>query len=343
MRTALVTGATGQVGSHIVERLARAGWHVRGLSRSEDSDASLRALGAEPRRGDLADRDSIIAASRGADVIFHTAAAITPSGGWDEYRRVNIDGTATVIDAAAESGARLLHLSSVAVYGSSARYGAQKTSEDVPLAPLPARSFYGRSKRESEQMVMDAHRAGRIWATAVRPCVIYGPRDRQFVPRMARAIGSGVMPLLGGGRSILAVVHAANVAEGAILAATSDLAGGRAYNLANDYDVTVREFLTLAAQGLGKRVRFVPIPIWVAKQGLRVFRIVDRLALGGKFAVASEGSLSFMSRDNPFTSDRAKQELGWNPSVRPEQGVPEAFQWCTSSRAERGKEKGRAS
>ena len=334
MPTALVTGATGQVGSHIVEQLTRAGWTVRGLSRSETSNETLRALGAEPVRGDVQDRTSLIGASKGADVIFHTAAAITPSGGWDEYRRINIDGTASIIEAASASGARLLHLSSVAVYGSSARYGAGKTSEDVALAPLGERSYYGRSKRESEQMVLDAHRAGRIWATAVRPDVIYGPRDRQFVPRMARALNSGVMPLLGGGRSILAVVHAANVAEGAILAATNDRAGGRAYNLANDYDVTVRDFFTLAAQGLGKRVTFLPVPIWIAKQALRAFRLVDRVALGGKFAVASEGSLSFMSRDNPFTSDRAKTELGWNPSVRPEEGVPAAFRWW--------KEKGRA-
>jgi nucleoside-diphosphate-sugar epimerase len=142
------------------------------------------------------------------------------------------------------------------------------------------------------------------------------------------------MPLLGGGRSTLAVVHAANVAEGAILAATSDHAGGRAYNLANDYDVTVREFFTLAALGLDRRVRFVPVPISLAKLGLRGFRLVDRLLLGGKFAVASEGSLSFMSRDNPFTSERAKRELGWKPSVRPEVGVPAAFRWW--------KEKGRA-
>jgi 2-alkyl-3-oxoalkanoate reductase len=178
---------------------------------------------------------------------------------------------------------------------------------------------------------MDAHRAGRVWATAVRPDVIYGPRDRQFVPRIARAIRLGVMPLLGGGRSTLAVVHAANVAEGAILAATSDAAGGRAYNLANDYDVTVRDFFRLAAQGLDKRVAFVPVPIWVAKMGLRAFRMFDRIALGGKFAVALEGSLSFMSRDNPFTSDRAKMELGWNPSVRPEVGIPAAFRWWQAS------------
>jgi nucleoside-diphosphate-sugar epimerase len=327
MRTALVTGATGQVGSHIVEQLVGAGWAVRGLSRSVASDATLRALGAEPRRGDIADRASIITASRGTEVIFHTAAVITQRGGWDEYRATNIGGTASIIEAASTSGARLLHLSSVAVYGSSARYGGRKTTEDVALAPIAERSFYARSKRESEEMVMEAHRAGRIWATAVRPCVIYGPRDRQFVPRIARAIRSGFMPLIGGGRSTLAVVHAANVAEGAILAAANDHAGGRAYNLANDFDVTVREFFTLAAQGLGKRVRFVPVPIAAAKLGLRAFRFFDRVALGGKFAVASEGSLSFMSRDNPFTSERAKTELGWNPSVRPEVGVPAAFKW----------------
>jgi nucleoside-diphosphate-sugar epimerase len=138
--------------------------------------------------------------------------------------------------------------------------------------------------------------------------------------------------LLGGGRSKLAVVHAANVAEGAILAAMNDQAGGRTFNLANDYDVTVREFFTLASQGLGTRVRFVPIPIWMAKTALRGFRVVDRLMLGGKFAVASEGSLSFMSRDNPFTSDRAKRELGWNPSVRPEVGIPDAFHWWNENR-----------
>lgn len=333
MPAALVTGAAGQVGSQIVEQLVRAGWSVRGLSRSESSDATIASLGATPVRGDVLDRESLFAASGGVDTIFHTAAAITVSGGWESYRRTNLDGTSAIIEAAERSGARLMHLSSVAVYGASGRYGAQKTSEETALGEIRERSHYARSKRESEQMVMDAHRAGRIWATAVRPDVIYGPRDRQFVPRMARAIQLGVMPLLGGGRSTLAVVHSANVAEGAILAATSEKAGGRVYNLANDYDVTVREFFTLAAEGLGKRVVFVPVPIWVAKAGLRGFRIVDRVMLGGKFAVASEGSLSFMSRDNPFTSDRAKRELGWKPSVRPEVGVPEAFRWW--------KEKGR--
>ena len=340
MRRALITGATGLVGSHIVELLLRDGWLVRGLARSNASREKLRDAGAEAVTGDLLDPESLRIASSGVDVIFHTAAAITQRGGWESYRRLNVDGTRAVIEAAERSGARLLQLSSVAVYGSTGRYAGAgvKTSEDAPVRPLRERSYYARSKRESETMVLNAHRAGRIWASAVRPSVIYGPRDRQFVPRLARALNLGVMPLIAGGRSTLAVVHAANVASGALLAATSDVAGGRAYNLANDYDVTVRDFFQLAGEGLGRRVRFLPVPLWSARLALRGFQVVDRVSLGGKFAVASEGSLSFLSRDNPFTSDRARRELHWSPAMTHEVGVPAAFRWWIAEEKKRGRE-----
>ena len=327
-RVALVTGATGMVGSHIVEQLVAAGWTVRGLVRSDASASFVSSLGAEPLRGDVMDTESLLRAARGCDVLFHTAAAITAGGGWERYRALNVDGTNAVIHAAETSGARLLQLSSVAYYGATGRYTkGGKTTEETPPGELRERSYYARSKRESEDLVLAAHRSGRIWATAVRPCVIYGPRDRQFVPRMAGALSFGLMPVLGGGRSTLAVVHAANVASGAILAATSDVAGGRAYNLANDFDVTVRDFFRLAASGLDKRVRFVPVSRWLAKAGLGAFQLFDRVALGGRFAVATEGSLTFLSRDNPFSSDRARRELGWSPTMTPEIGIPAAFRW----------------
>src|SRR4051812_13464849 len=118
---ALVTGATGLVGSHIVERLVRDGWSVRGLSRSDAARATITALGAEPVTGDVLDRGSMVTASKGVDAIFHTAAAITQRGGWESYRVMNVEGTAAVIEAAERSAARLLHLSSVAVYGSAGR------------------------------------------------------------------------------------------------------------------------------------------------------------------------------------------------------------------------------
>ncbi len=327
MPTALVTGATGLVGSHIVERLLSDGWSVRALARRPSSE--LASNDVDVVLGDVLDTESFARAAMACDVIFHTAAAITARGGWDVYRRLNIDGTNNAITAAERSGARLLQLSSVAVYGPEGRFRGpgQKTDEDTPLGALPERAFYARSKRESEQLVMQAHASGRIWATAVRPDVIYGRRDRQFVPRVARLLSRGVVPLIGGGRTTLAIVHAANVADGAVRAAAFDGAGGRAYNLANDYDVTVRRFFELAAEGLGKRVRFVPVPVPLAKILFRATKSAIRLLTAGRFNVLSNASLSMFTESNPFTSERARRELGWSPMVRPDESVPDAFRW----------------
>jgi nucleoside-diphosphate-sugar epimerase len=176
-------------------------------------------------------------------------------------------------------------------------------------------------------LVLQAHAQGKVWATTIRPDVVYGRRDRQFVPRMATLIERFAVPLLRGGRSIMAVVHAANVADGAVLAATSDIAGGRAYNLANDFEVTVRRFFELGGEGLGRRPRFIPMPLWLASSALRGVKWGARALTGGRFSLVSSSAIDFISEDNPFSSDRAKRELGWAPRVRPDAGVPDAFRW----------------
>jgi nucleoside-diphosphate-sugar epimerase len=329
---ALVTGGTGLVGSHVVERLVRDGWIVRVLVRSHSRMVEM--LGGECVVGDVLDADAFTRAASGCDAIFHTAAAITPSGGWESFRRLNVDGTSHAIQAAEAAGARLVHLSSVAVYGPGGRYRQDglRTDETTPLAPLPDGAYYARSKRESEELVMRAHAAGDIWATALRPTVIYGKRDRQFVPRIGRILSRGFAPLIGSGGAIFSLVHAENVADGVVRAATSDAAGGRAYNVANDFEVTVRRFFELAGEGLGGRIRFVKVPLSLARGTLRAVRAVSRALTGGTLSVVSSTSLSLLTRDNPFTSERARADFGWTPTVRPELGVPEAFRWWRDHR-----------
>ena len=326
MGRALVTGATGLVGSHIVERLRQDKWDVRALVRAPAP--WLESLGAECVRGDVLDAESFARSARGCDVVFHTAAAITTGGGWEAFRRLNIDGTANAIAAAEGARARLLQLSSVAVYGPEARYqSSAKTDEDMVLDPLPDQMFYARSKRDSEALVMEAHAAGRIWATAVRPDVIYGRRDRQFVPRIARILKLGIAPSIDGGRTTLAIVHAANVADGAIRAVLSDRAGGRAYNLANDFDVTARSFFLLAGEGLGKRLKLLEISRPAAQRTIGAAIMALKTLSMGRMSVLSKDSLDFLMRDNPFTSERARRELGWAPRMRHEEGIPDAFRW----------------
>ncbi|MEO8562637.1 MAG: NAD-dependent epimerase/dehydratase family protein [bacterium] len=329
MPTALVTGATGLVGMHLVQRLQRDGWKVRALVRDAARAGSLSRADVTLATGDVLEPTGFAIAARKCDVLFHTAAVITPRGGWEAFRRPNVEGTKNAIAAAASAKARLVHVSSVAVYGASERYSAdgRLTDESAPPGNIPASSFYARSKRESEDLVFEAQRSGALWATVVRPCVVYGPYDRQFVPRLARMLRRGFVPVIAGGQTTMPIVHAGNVVDGMVRAAESDGANGNAYNLANDFEVTVADFFRYAAEGMETSIRIVSVPMLAARIAVGAFQVVAPLVVGDRFNSVTSATLDFIARNHPFSSERARRELGWDPQIRPEQGVVEAFRW----------------
>jgi UDP-glucose 4-epimerase len=322
-----VTGATGMVGSHIVERLAGEGASVRALVRDARGAAWLARLGAELVEGDIGDADSLQAAASGCDLVFHAAAALGPFVAYEPYRLGNVVGTRNVVEAAARVGARMVHVSSTAVYAGDLRWRHAPTGEDVPLVPHAADDPYGRSKLEAERVVLEACADGRLHAAIVRPPAMYGRRDRQLVPRIAPLLARGVFPLVAGGRSILSLAHAGSVAEGAVLAARIGAADGRAYNLTNDFPVTVGQFVRLAGVGLGRPIRTIAISEGAARVGCRALRVALDLSGRGELARHTEGLLQMLSRDNPFTSERARRELGWAPREPPDEAIPAAFAW----------------
>ena len=328
MNTALITGATGLVGSHLVELLQRQGWAVRALVRDRGRAGWLAERQVELHDGDILDAAAFTRAAEGVQFVFHCAAAVTPRGGWEAFRAPNIDGTTNAVTAAEHAQARLLHLSSVAVYGPAGRYALARCTglqELEPLQPMPDWAWYARSKRESEALVMRAQRDGRVWATAVRPCVIYGPRDRQFIPRVAQLLRQPLAPRIGDGRAVLAIVHARSVADVAFRAVTSDAGAGRAYNVTNDAPITVTEFYDAAESGMGRRARWVPVPGAVAKNALAAAGAVLRLFRVPGSPLINATSLDFLLQDNPFSSERARVELGWTSTVDPRVAVAEAF------------------
>ena len=328
---ALVTGATGMLGACIVERLIGGGWSVRALVRDRSKASWLEALGAQTAPGDLTDPASLRAAAAGCDAVFSAAAAIGPGSDHEAFRRVNVTGTEHVVAAAGASGARLVHVSSTSVFGRH-RYHSTPTDESVPLPELPAADAYGRSKQEAERLVLAAHARGRVWAAVVRPPVMYGPRDRQFAPRLGPVLERGVFPLIGGGRTTLALVHADSVADGAIRAATTDRASGRVYHLANDFDVTVADLVRFAARGLGRRVLAPRVPLILGRAAFRALALALVAAGRRDLAPHAAGFLQMLTRNNPFTSERARRELGWAPRVRPAEGLADAFQSWKRSR-----------
>lgn len=330
MSVALVTGGTGMLGAYIVERLVGTGWEVRALARRPERAGWVEALGAEVVAGDILDPPSIRAAIRGSDAIFHCAATIGAGDDWQLFHNGNVVGTRNMIEAAGAVGARLVYVSSTAVFGQD-RYFPTPTDEERPLPTLPKRDVYGRSKQEAEAEVLKAHATGRVWATVVRPPVMYGKRDRQFVPRIAPILRRGLFPLIRGGCSTMTLVHASAVADGAVHAGTTEAAAGRVYHLTDDFVVTVADLVRFAAEGLGCRILTPSVPLPLARilfKGLGLALVAGRRR---DLASHAMGTLAMLSRSNPLSSQRARRELGWVPRIRPCEGLPAAFRWWKES------------
>ncbi len=328
-----LTGGTGLVGSHVAERLVREGHAVRALVRREGEARHLQSVGAELVVGDITDPSTLAGAMRDCEGLVHSAAAVTLDASWEVYHRVNVDGTANVLSAAARQGVRrALHVSTVAVYGGAEVARRDRVDESTPTdGPLKPEEFYGRSKRGAEEVARRFQREGKLDVTVVRPDVIYGERDRAALPRLVRYVSLPVVLLVGDGRSELPLVYAGNVAQGIVRALTTPQASGRTYNLTNDFPVTQRQFFELLAGSLGHRPRFIPIPIAVATGLAAGVEALTRLR-GRRRPVVSQRHIAFMGHGNPFVSERAKTELAWEPEVSHPDGVRRAIEWYLEER-----------
>ena len=177
-RTALITGATGFVGGHLVRRLAGAGWHVRALARATSDTRILEQAGAERFTGDLDDVETLARAADGADTVFHLAA-LTVARGEAPFVRANAQGTRNVVRGvltAPRRPRRLVYLSSYAACGP-ARNGRPRAADETP-EPLTA---YGRTKLQGEAALREAGAAG-VQTAILRAPPVYGPGDRALLP-----------------------------------------------------------------------------------------------------------------------------------------------------------------
>jgi len=323
---ALVTGATGFVGSHLVDALLQRGGEVTALVRSPAKAARLARLGVRQVHGDLHDPSALRRAARDQDVIFHVAGLIAARSE-AEFHLGNEAGTANVVQAAQASGAsglRLVLVSSMAAAGPAAP--GRPLRGDEPATPVTA---YGRSKLAAERV---AHSSGLPW-TIIRPPMVYGPRDTEVL-KIFRLARLGIAPVFGRGTQELSAVYGPDLAEALIAAATSGAAVGRTYFACHPEIVTSGEFVRAVGRALQpsrrRPVHLVPLPRWLAR---------GVLALTGAAArVAGQATLLTPDKANEFfqpawTADPSSliEETGWQPAHNLEEGLRRTVQWYRQS------------
>jgi nucleoside-diphosphate-sugar epimerase len=189
---ALVTGGGGFLGRAIVERLRARGDHVRSFSRGEHPE--LADMGVETLRGDLADADALEQACCNCDVVFHVAARAGVWGRYRDYYETNVRGTENVLRACrTQAVARLVFTSSPSVVFSGG--DMENIDESVPYPPH-FHSHYSETKALAEQKVLAAN-GGELRTVALRPHLIWGPRDNHIVPRLVARARAGQLRRVG--------------------------------------------------------------------------------------------------------------------------------------------------
>jgi nucleoside-diphosphate-sugar epimerase len=320
--TVLVTGATGLLGSHIVDLLVERGERVRALARPGENYERLTALGVEVCCSDLSDHRSLEAAVQGMERVLHCAAKTGPWGPEAEYQRINVEGLKALVEASVVAGVqRFVHVSSITVHGNDVRGTADETAP-LRVEPNP----YSRTKVAGERLLAALIRERAAPITIVRPGWIYGPRDAASFARFATLIRDGKMLVIGSGANHVPLIYVRDAAEGVIRASAAPGASGRAYLLVNDERVTQHDYLAAIAHELGVRSPSRRIPYHVALGLGATAEFVGHLSRQKQPALMRYG-LQLLGGENQFVITRARKELGFAPAVKLADGVRESVAW----------------
>jgi nucleoside-diphosphate-sugar epimerase len=312
-----ISGALGFIGSVLAERYRKEGIEVRGVDVRADP-----ALGVVA--GDVAEEGDWQAHAAGCDLVINTAAYVGFGGELDRVWRVNVLGTRRMIDAAARGGAqRFVQFSSVTTFGFDYPDGVDETYP-VRLTGNP----YPDSKIASEQVALQAHLAGDVEATIVRPGDVYGPRSRAWTVLPVKLIKAGQMVLPAGGHGRIGPVYVDNLLDGVVLAAASPDAVGEIFTIADGHAIEVGDFFARYARMLGKNdIRTLPTALarTIAALGGRVEKAL------GRDTEMSAASIDYLAkRGGAYSIEKARRVLGYEPKVDVDAGMRRCEEWLRS-------------
>lgn len=331
MKVALVTGATGFVGPHLVSALLGRGYRVRILALPGENTSGLEHPDVSIQRGDVCRPETLAEPMQGVDVAFHLAGI---HGLWrpkQVYYDVNVRGTENVCRAAlAAKIGRLIHVSTWAVYGTGL---GRVLDESRPLTPFS--DLYTVTKAEADKLVQKFIAEDGLPATIIRPGIMFGPGDRVNFARMADRLISGRAIIIGPGRNHVVFVYVGDVVEGLIAAATHGPAVGRIYNMSHDHPFTQEQLWGAIAQELKSPPPWLHVPYRVLDLAARISEMLANPDAPRRQPLVTRFGVALFGTDNLVSSEKAYRELGFSPRVSLREGVSLAARWYLEQGQER--------
>lgn len=320
MSKVLVTGASGFVGSHIVEALAGQGLSVRALVRRSSSLAFLADRDTELAFGDVTDPASLCPALDGVLGVVH-CAGLTKALSLEQYRQVNRNGTENLLRACCSvhpRPSRIVLLSSLAAFGPSRDERPVRESDE----PHPV-SNYGRSKLEGHRVAESSMK--ELSVSILIPPAVYGPRDRDIYAYFKFA-KNGIVPFLGRRERYLSVVYVKDLARAAVECLLREEAAGRSYFVEDGEVHTWKSFAGAISRAMARKPACVVLPRFLA---LGVAILVDAFSQITRRPplLGTQKMRDLLQPSWTCSGERIRKELGWQPQYPLWKGVEETCRW----------------
>ena len=315
-----VTGASGFIGGHLAEELARGGDEVFCLVRKTSDTRWLEKLNVKYAEGELRTKESLRRAVKGMDYIYHLGAVINAPD-WETYHDVNTKGTQNLIEACLEEAPEIrkfVFVSSIAACGPSEP--GRRLNEDDPCRPV---SDYGRSKHLAEQIVLSYK--DRLPVSIIRPPNVLGPRQKELFESI-KLIRKRIMPLIGTGKPQTSLASVEDVIKAVLLVAEREQSRGRVYFVTDGRDYAWPEIAGAIAEFMGIKKFILKVPY-----GLQYF-VAFLSEIIGRF----RGKASWVSRqfivatrkyDWLYDSSKIENELGFRAGLDMRAAIRKTIDW----------------
>lgn len=325
----LVTGGTGFIGSHLVERLLEQGRKVRVLvlktpfeAIEKDNESLLRSKGAKIYYGDLLDKKSLREAVEGVDTVFHLGGISRPMNiVTRRYYDTNVLGTKNLLEVLKRKKLkRFIHVSSVSVLGVSPDGHPLREDEIQPES-----LHYGLSKREGEHVALSYYHKHKVPVVVMRPSLVYGPRCLVRLI-MFKFIKLRLFPIFNKGKAKMEFAYVDNVVEALMLAESAKGVLGEVFNITDGEAYEIGKVVKTIARELGARPSFIRIPVFLGVFFGVMSEVVSKGV--GIFPPFSRTAADWMSSDvNVYDCTKAKKVLKYKPKVDLRTGVKRSIEW----------------
>ena len=325
-----VTGATGCLGKPLVERLGEKGLDINALVLPKDTTAEHLQKRLGVVTGTVDCDQALRVLTKDCDIVFHLAGKVhsVPKNREEEkeFYEVNVNGTKSVLDAAAINKVkRVIFYSTVGVYGKDADFHGDE------LSPCMPESIYAKSKYEAEWLILNSQKNGGPEGVVLRLPVAYGPLDRGNVASLIRAVYVNRFFYFGDGNAERSMISSANATEAALKAALEPSAANQVFCVTDGTDHSVRDLVESICSALGKsrRPRRMPISLaeWLGKFG----SLIER-ALSIQLPINS-AAVRKLSRPLTFSCEKAQRMLGYSPRESLAEGIRKEVEWLKTVHA----------